>query len=40
MASLDYALAPHLLDWMYNKGFDEVKIPDKVPEAIPDIDST
>ena len=34
MASLDYVLAPHILDWMYSEGFDEVKIPDEVLEAI------
>ena len=27
-------LAPHILDWIYSEGFDEVTIPNMVPEAI------
>ena len=34
MASLDDVLAAHVLDWIYNDGFEEVTIPDEVPEAI------
>ena len=32
MASLDDLLSP--LDWIYSKGFDEVTIPNALPEAI------
>ena len=34
MVSLDNVLAPNILDWIYSEGFDEVKIPDEVLEAI------
>ena len=34
MDSLDGALTPHLLDCIYNEGFDKVTIPDEVPEAM------
>ena len=34
MASLDDALVPHILDWIYSEGFDEVTITDGVLEAI------
>ena len=29
-------LAPHILDWIYSEGFDEVTIPNVVPETILD----
>ena len=34
MTGVDNVLAPHILDWIYIKGFGEVKNPDKVLEAI------
>ena len=34
MASSDNVLAPHSLEWIYNEGFDNVMILDKVLEAI------
>ena len=34
MASSDNVLTPHSLEWIYNEGFDNVMILDKVLEAI------
>ena len=34
MASSDNVLAPHSLEWIYNEGFDNVAILDKILEAM------
>jgi len=34
MVSLDDALAPHILTWIYSEGFDKVTNPDEVLEAM------
>ena len=33
--NLDDILAPHILDWIYSEGFDDIIIPGEVPETIP-----